>query len=125
MKDKLAILLAEYRNLHDSYDGWPETINSEKPEGDRPVNVAAYRGKIKEMEIFLENGSDIDNLGADGYTPLHCAVEFEQLDMVKYLVERGADTKRANSDGSTPLELALNLKHREISDYLLNLDDSS
>jgi len=42
----------------------------------------------------------------DGSTPLHWAVESDDLEMTRLLLKAGADAKRANRYGMTPLHLA-------------------
>lgn len=42
----------------------------------------------------------------EGMTPLHCAVNAENVDLVKVLVEHGADVKLKNNQGETAAELA-------------------
>jgi ankyrin repeat protein len=69
------------------------------------------------MATFIERlilaGCDVNLFDDMGYTPLHHAVEGEQIEAVKMLLERGA-LINANDDatiGETPLSLAVQGPH--------------
>ncbi|NPU84915.1 MAG: hypothetical protein HPY65_10550 [Syntrophaceae bacterium] len=54
---------------------------------------------------FLNQGSDVNEKGADGFTPLHWAAYYGKADMITLLASRGANVN-ASSPYGTPLTLA-------------------
>ncbi|NIK02159.1 ankyrin repeat domain-containing protein [Xanthomonas cannabis] len=82
--------------------------------GDRPINIAATRGSISEMEALIDDGANINNPGEHSYTPLHNAVEQGMLDAAKWLIDHGADKLSKNSSGLTPKELATLLNEKAL-----------
>ncbi|AMU97536.1 MULTISPECIES: ankyrin repeat domain-containing protein [Xanthomonas] len=86
--------------------------------GDRPINIAATRGSISELEVLVSLGADVNSAGEHGYTPLHNAVEQGMVVAVKWLLERGANKEAVNDAGMTPRELALVLDEKELVEML-------
>lgn len=74
--------------------------------GDRPINVAATRGSIAEMETLLSAGADLNSPGEHGYTPLHNAVEQGAKEAVEWLILNGANRFAINDWGMSPSDLA-------------------
>ncbi|WP_313455367.1 ankyrin repeat domain-containing protein [Stenotrophomonas sp.] len=74
--------------------------------GDVPINVAATRGSIVEMETLLSVGADLDSPGEHGCTPLHNAVEQGARDAVEWLILNGANRSAINDWGMSPSDLA-------------------
>lgn len=111
-------LLSDYQRL-------PEFVGIELRDarqisafGDRPINIAATRGSIEELEVLLAHGADVDSAGEHGYTPLHNAVEQGMLGAVTWLLRHGANKEVRNSLGDSPRELAVVLGEMEISGLL-------
>jgi uncharacterized protein len=62
---------------------------------------------IAAVQICLDNGLDINAVGANGNTALHDAIGGrEGVDIVRYLIEHGADPGIKNTRGQTALEAA-------------------
>ena len=73
------------------------------------LHRAGRDGDVQEIERLIIAGYDVNLFDDMGYTPLHHAVEGEQIEAVKVLLERGA-LINANDDatiGETPLSLAV------------------
>lgn len=68
--------------------------------------------------FLLRQGATLDNIDADGNTPLHSAVLNDQRVVAKYLVARGASLDIRNRAGMTPLALAIGRKNRDIERLL-------
>lgn len=86
--------------------------------GYTPLMFSIVTGRHDLVDWFLNSGSNIDESTNCG-TPLHVAVERNQLPVVRLLLQRGANpTVRMPADadypGLTPLELAKKLKHKAI-----------
>jgi ankyrin repeat protein len=85
------------------------------------LHRAGRDGDVKEIERLILAGCDVNLFDDMGYTPLHHAVEGEQIEAVKVLLERGA-LINANDDttiGETPLSLAVQGAHFELVRLLL------
>lgn len=118
MKTDLAALLAEYSRLPEYSEMKLDKVDTTSLFGNKPINIAATRGIISEVETMLAAGVDINNRGEHGYMPLHNAVEQGHLDVVRLLVKQGADPDGKTDDGITPAELAEMVKELEIKAYL-------
>ncbi len=65
---------------------------------------AAREGHIVAAETLLDGGAEIDQVSADGSTPLVTALSNGQFDLAKMLIRRGADPNLATkTDGVSPL----------------------
>lgn len=106
MKKDLDALFVIYRELPESFDNWPTSVNERSPAGDYPINIAAQRGSIDEVQLLIDHGADINQAGETGYRPLHNAVERGHLGLLKFLLDQGADAKATTDDGCTACELA-------------------
>jgi uncharacterized protein len=68
-------------------------------------------------EYLRYRGADV-NAGANGLTPLHGAVMFNQAEMTRWLLEHGADPNLSNYEKKTPLKLAVEAGKAEIAAIL-------
>jgi uncharacterized protein len=107
-------VLGDYQTLPEYLGLRLSDVNQVSLFGDRPMNVAATRGSIDEMEVLTMHGARVNEPGEHGYTPLHNAVEQSQLDAVRWLLTHGADKSVRNSAGETPGDLARVLFEEEI-----------
>ncbi|MCW1978658.1 ankyrin repeat domain-containing protein [Xanthomonas campestris] len=114
----LSAIFEDYERLPE-YSGIKlDNINTVSLFGDRPINIAATRGSIPELELLFHRGADINNPGEHGYTPLHNAVEQGMQDAARWLIEHGADRSCKNISGLTPKELATLLDEKNIIELL-------
>ena len=100
----VAKLLVEAGAPIDGYD-WEESLICS------PINnLGKYEEAIiKRMEAMLSLGASIESRGrlpAEGFTPLHLAVEKNHLQVVQFLIDEVADLDARDLYGRTPLELA-------------------
>lgn len=73
--------------------------------------LAAREGHIRTIRILLEEGADINELGAgDNASPMLIAAINGHFDLVKQLLEMGADPNLASDAGATPLYAVLNME---------------
>jgi uncharacterized protein len=114
----IADILKDYQNLPEYSGLMLVDVNQVSLFGDRPMNVAATRGSIDEMEVLVSHGARVSDAGEHGYTPLHNAVEQGQLDAVLWLLAHGADTTVRNKAGETPATLARILREEQIASTL-------
>ena len=64
------------------------------------------RDPLEALKLLLAAGADPNVKAADGTTPLHEAVQEEQVAMIRALVAGGAKLDAVNKDNLTPLLLA-------------------
>ncbi len=65
-----------------------------------------YRGNPNAPAVMLELGADPNIANHEGITPLHRAVDAEDLETVELLLAYGADPNRKDDWGRTPMALA-------------------
>ena len=79
---------------------------------------ASREGAVEAAVALLDGGADIDQVSADGTSPLLIATLNGQFDLAMMLVERGADPNlRATTDGAGPLFAVLNTYWAPKSNY--------
>lgn len=83
------------------------------------MHHAACLGRTTIVRFLHRNGADINVRTRNGYTPLHLAVQAEDLEMVDTLLELGADQTPVFR-GRTPLAFACKIANSEIVWKLLH-----
>jgi uncharacterized protein len=86
--------------------------------GSQVLHLAAFRGRLKDIDAFLACGADINAIGDLGLTPLHYAVLGDQCDAIHLLIRHGANRDAANEFGETPLQMAQLMSNAEIKEIL-------
>jgi hypothetical protein len=74
-------------------------------EPDTPLMYAAKFSEPKTLEALIDGGADINEIGADNWTALMCAVAENNREAADYLYERGARTDVKNSEGETVFDM--------------------
>jgi len=117
-------------------------VNATNKDGDTPLDVAltldnnevrqAIYEKVNKTNVMLEaikndkpvmlkylleQGADVN--ATNGHTPLHIAVEYENLDMVQLLLNKNANINATNKDGDTPLHIAVENENLDMIPLLL------
>uniref|UniRef100_UPI0020799703 ankyrin repeat domain-containing protein n=1 Tax=Spiroplasma endosymbiont of Lariophagus distinguendus TaxID=2935082 RepID=UPI0020799703 len=75
-----------------------------------------------EIVKILANSVNLNQL-IENETPLHLAIEKENLEIVKTLLDNDADVNMQNKDSKTPLHLAIEKENLEIVKELLNIKE--
>jgi len=84
------------------------------------MGKAASRGDTASLLELLEDGADVNELDADGRTPVLLATRGNHVDTVRALVEAGADPNIADRQGTTALQHARRRGYVEIARILEN-----
>lgn len=83
-------------------------------EGETPLMTAAYDGDIEEVNALIDEGADLEETDAEGYTALAYAGFLQNNDVAQVLLEAGADPNALN-DYSTVLMDALYNENYELA----------
>jgi ankyrin repeat protein len=78
---------------------------AQDPDYINPIIMHAARyGHLLLLEFLRSIGVSIHEASSRGFpTPLHVAVQGEQLQVIRWLIKHGADCNTRYSDGKTPL----------------------
>ena len=128
---------------------WGSDINMINKDGQRPLNVAASRGRYIIAKLLIESGADINAVNQEGQSAVYSAVMagrtqiaellvkrgaeidpdklLEQMiishvndrDIIPLLISWGADINHQGSTGKTPLILAISDRQRVIAKFLI------
>ncbi|PQP97724.1 uncharacterized protein Pyn_10720 [Prunus yedoensis var. nudiflora] len=71
------------------------------------VLMAARRGDLKQVELLLQNGADINCCDQYGLTALHASAIKGHKDIALMLIEFGLELECRDSEGHAPLHLAV------------------
>jgi quinoprotein glucose dehydrogenase len=79
------------------YQSDPDTVLTEQQILDNAINFAAYGGSTEAVAFLIEKGANPSGYAGHwwswdwGSTPLHKAVDSQDVEMIRFLVEKGAD----------------------------------
>jgi hypothetical protein len=91
-------------------------------EPDHPtINIhrAVEIGDLDQLERNLYWGTDVNEVGPNGLTPLHTAAQKGRLVISRILVKHDADLSATDPQGHTPLVKALIARNTLLADYLV------
>ncbi|KAL1458264.1 hypothetical protein WDU94_008426 [Cyamophila willieti] len=95
-------------------------LNRDKKIALTPLCTVVYANMIREVEILLNNGHDVDDQLENGRTPLFIAAEHGYTSMAALLIHKGANVNRKDDKGLTPLHLACFFRYLDIVKLLLS-----
>ncbi len=81
--------------------------------GPPPFREPGSRNPLEALQLLLAAGADPNAKAPDGSTPLHQAVEEQQVAIIRALVAGGAKLDAVNKDNLTPLLLAEKPKKKD------------
>jgi ankyrin repeat protein len=85
-----------------------------------PLQYAVQSGNAGLVELFKNNGADINSPDSADQTPLHNAVISEDIPIVKLLISYGANVNAVDNQGWTPMHFAAEHKDKSIVEMLLS-----
>jgi len=88
--------------------------------GESPLSVAAMRNELGMLDLLVKRGAVVRLANANGWTPLHFAVDHaidaaiqggdrpgeERTEAIEWLVRNGADVEAESTDGASPIGIA-------------------
>ena len=132
--------LEDYLESRASYS-YPDHLDALDDKRNSALHYASRYSHLKIVELLLqsEHSIKVDNIGADGMTPLHyatrygknvvggCEREAEEtdtgLEVVRLLVEHGADYNKQDDYSLTPLHHSAMRGYVKVVEFLLGLDN--
>jgi len=81
--------------------------------------LAIKRGDIDQIERHIFWKTDINQLNADGQTPLHESATVGRVVISQLLLKNGAEIDKVNRDGKTALYIALKYGRTQLADLLI------
>ena len=82
------------------------------------LHQAATLGSQKMVQLFLDQGADVNAKDSSGKTPLHWAARYDHEELVKWLLKNNADVNARANDNKTPLHSASLKGSKEIVELL-------
>lgn len=73
-------------------------VNAVDEKGIVPVFYAVERGRLDVLQLFVENGADVNQV-CNGVPLIGYAVQFGSKTILEYLIEQGADINAATEEG--------------------------
>lgn len=86
--------------------------------GTQVLHLAAFQGRLDEIEAFLAAGAEINAIGDLGLTPMHYAVLGGQCAAIRMLLQNGASRSIENEFGETALQMARLMCDRDSAEIL-------
>eukprot|EP01043_Picozoa_sp_COSAG02_P014674 COSAG02_NODE_609_length_19574_cov_18.178537_10_plen_335_part_00 len=80
--------------------------------------IAVCCGQLRQLELLLDAGANLEGKDKYGLTALHQAAARGHLDVVRALLRRGADAAARTKNGKTALELAEKRGHAAVAQAL-------
>lgn len=74
-------------------------LNIVNKTGDTPLHTAIRKNSKRIIQIFINNGADINKCNKDGSTPLHIAAENKDHVLSDFLIKNGANSSIRNNNG--------------------------
>ncbi|MBN3294857.1 IKBA inhibitor, partial [Amia calva] len=90
--------------------------------GHNCIHLVSIHGYLSLLERLIHLGADINAQElCNGRTPLHLAVDLQNVELVKLLISKGADVNSLSYGGYTPYHLTYGRQSTEIKQLLLPL----
>ncbi|CAL4059406.1 unnamed protein product [Meganyctiphanes norvegica] len=88
--------------------------------GFSPLHLAAYKGDVDQVRLFLEKCSHLDHTGSSSVTALHIACLAGHLEVTQALAQRGANIETKDAISFSPLHVACLFGNEAVIEYLLS-----
>jgi ankyrin repeat protein len=93
-------------------------LNSVNAVGETPLMLAAIKGRLDWVQLFVKRGAQINRAG---WTPLHYAASGPDEGISAWLIAHGAEINARAPNGNTPLMMAAKYGPYDLAELLLKL----
>ncbi|MCE3237040.1 MAG: ankyrin-like [Gammaproteobacteria bacterium] len=93
--------------------------NKVTQEKDKQFISAICSGNVAEVSFLIKDGADINAIDSMGNTPLHWAIQKNDVECINLLVQAGANINIAATSGDTPLHLSAAQGRSNIASLLI------
>ncbi len=93
-------------------------LNGANAAGETPLMLAAIKGRLDWVELFVKRGAQINR---EGWTPLHYAASGPDNGISTWLIAHGAEINARAPNGNTPLMMAAKYGPYDLSAVLVKL----
>jgi len=93
-------------------------LNSANAAGETPLMLAAIKGRLDWVELFVKRGAQVNR---EGWTPLHYAASGPDNGISTWLIAHGAEINARAPNGNTPLMMAAKYGPYDLSAVLVKL----
>ncbi|HEY4084261.1 MAG TPA: ankyrin repeat domain-containing protein [Burkholderiaceae bacterium] len=93
-------------------------LNSANAAGETPLMLAAIKGRLDWVELFVKRGAQVNR---EGWTPLHYAASGPDNGISTWLIAHGAEINARAPNGNTPLMMAAKYGPYDLSAVLVRL----
>ncbi|KAJ8411760.1 hypothetical protein AAFF_G00153980 [Aldrovandia affinis] len=102
----------------------PSILTSHNYSGHNCLHLVSIHGFLSLVERLIELGADLNaQEQCNGRTPLHLAVDLQNLELVQLLVTKGANVNSLTYGGYTPYHLTYGRQNMAIRQQLYELTD--
>jgi cytohesin len=105
-EEVIRLILDKIKDFNEDSQLMNPHINAPDNEGDTPLMLAAYSGKMNAAQILLEYKAGINVKNEKGMTALHWAAKGGHKEIVQLLLDNHADPNIKNKEEKDPLDLA-------------------
>ena len=105
-------------------DRSPESIHQTSANEVAPLHIAAAFGHFNAVKLLVDNGAEVNAVDKYFHTPLHRAVESNEVEIVEYLLEKNARFSMPNTSGLTALGCGVVLGNLDVIKRLLMAGDN-
>lgn len=86
-------------------------------DGLTPLLLACSHNNFQMVNILIQHGATVNQVGEDGQTALQYACEQDNIDIVKLLLDKGAEICTKGQQGPSPLDIAKKEIHEILVKY--------
>lgn len=101
-----------------------ECINQTAANEVSPLHIAAAFGHFDVVKLLVDNGAEVNAVDKYFHTPLHRAVESNEVEIVDYLLEKNARFSMPNTSGLSALGCGVVLGNLDVIKRLLMAGDN-
>merc|ERR1712228_1135069 len=65
-------------------------LNAKDSNGSTPIFTACWYRRMNMLQLLVANGAEVNTVNIRGNSPIHMAIEQNQLEIIKYLLQHNA-----------------------------------